>query len=59
MVRDWARRTEDPVMQDRAKEMINAKMGWLEAARVADMQQHYEESQIRLRIEAGLMTADM
>ena len=35
------------------------KLGWKEAERRANMQDHYDEMQLRRRIEAGQSTIDM
>ena len=38
---------------------VDAKMGWKEAERKADMAHHYDENQIRVRLAHYMMTSEM
>jgi hypothetical protein len=38
---------------------VDARMGWKEAERLRDMQEHYEEQNIRRRIRTMMLTEEM
>ena len=42
-----------------SKDRVDAKMGWKEAERKADMSHHYDENQLRRRISHCLSTSEM
>ena len=53
VVKEWLRK------HGFSQSEADAKMGWKEAERKADMNDHYDEFQLRRRIEMGQSTIDM